>query len=858
MKKLTLFLVSTLILTTGYFLLQNQASTQTGYPDELLKPTGAGSAMDYWYAQRAYPSGKLPTDAYWRAFHSWQADRAGRGENEWTSIGPKNFGGRSLSLAFNPQNANTLWLGTASGGLWRSHSAGRGATAWHYVPTGFPILGVPAVATHPTDSNTIIIGTGEIYNPAAAGTNRVVWQTRGSYGLGLFKTNDGGNSWQQVLNKATADMHGVQTIKYNPVNSAIVFAGCSDGLYRSRDGGSNWNRVFTGTYVSDLAIHPTNTDTMIMALGNYNSSDRGIYRSTDGGTNWTNVTLRGGDYSGKVLLAIAPSQPNRVYASIGYGSPSEIWFSDDFGANWQAKPGIQYTYGWYAHDLAVNPSDPNQLVMGSVNSGRYNATTNQYDTTSYWFTWDFDATTPGGSEGPPYYAHADVHDIQYFPGSNNIVYLVTDGGIFISEDDGWSWGGHNGGLQCQQFYPTCSNSELDSLFYIGGLQDNATAIYEGNEGWRRIIGGDGACTAIDPQDDLHVFAGTQWRNVFVTTIGAQNGNFFRTLRSVSSRTDANFIAPLALCRTNPQVVYTGGDTIFKSTDGGFNWLPAGGGPFDNDRNATTIAISNQDCDVVYVSSSPIAQGNQLGQIISNPPAHMMKTNDGGNTWLNVTGSLPDRIAMDIEIHPTNDDSAYIVLGGYGSSHAYLTTDGGASWIDKGAGLPDVPFNTITMDPKNPLVLFAGCDLGAFVSYDGGTTWSDYSEGLQDATLVMDLSISRVNRKLRMATHGKGVLERDLPEALNTGYPDGLARDLKVFPNPVDQYVTVSFELEKSEEVELSLLGMDGKMIKKLQPANNLQAGKHNIQFDLTGLSTGNYLLEIRNSITVSSKKLIKN
>lgn len=851
-------LIAALLITVAATIFSNTLTpSEPDYPEALLKPTGAGAAMDYWYAQRAYPEGKLPTDAYWRAFHDWKYRRtATRGQNDWTAIGPKNFGGRSLSIAFNAQNPNTIWLGTASGGLWRSHTAGRGATAWEYIPTGFPVLGVPAVATHPTDSNTLIIGTGEIYNPEAAGTNRVVWQTRGSYGLGIFKSTDGGVTWQHVLNKVTADMHGVQIIRYNPNNASIVFAGCSDGLYRSIDGGDTWTRIFTGTYVSDLLIHPTQTDTMLMALGNYNSADRGIYRSTDGGTNWTNVTLAGGDYSGKTLLAFAPTNPNKVYASVGYGIPSDLWSSEDFGQSWQAKPGIVYNYGWYAHDLAVNPTNENEVVLGSVNSGIYNAVTNRYDTTAFWYTWSLDATPIGGPEGPSFYAHADVHDAQYFPGSTTTLYLATDGGIFISEDNGNTWGGHNGGLQVHQFYPTCSNSEQDSLFYIGGMQDNATTIYEGNESWRRVIGGDGACTAINPNDDNTVYAGTQWRNVFVSNNKAASRSFFRTLRSVSSRTDANFIAPLALCRNNPNVLYAGGDTIFKSIDGGFVWSPAGG-TFDNDRNATSITVSNQNCDVVYASSSPIAQGNILGQIINNPPANMMKTTNGGISWQNITNGLPDRITMDIELHPTNDDSAYIVLGGYGTSHIFLTTDGGNSWLDKGTGLPDVPFNTITMDPTDPLLLFAGCDLGAFVSYDGGDTWSDFSEGLLDATLVMDLSISRVNRKLRMATHGKGVFERDLPVQLVSGLADALTQELSVFPNPVEDRLNISFTLAQAERVTINLLSTDGRAVRSLQSAKSMTAGKQELTFAVDGLAAGAYLLELKGASGRSVTKIVK-
>lgn len=260
---------------------------------------------------------------------------------------------------------------------------------------------------------------------------------------------------------------------------------------------------------------------------------------------------------------------------------------------------------------------------------------------------------------------------------------------------------------------------------------------------------------------------------------------------------------------------------------------------------------------MYVSSSPISQGRMLGEIISNPPARMIKTVDGGNSWSNISGSLPDRITMDIELHPFNHDSLYIVLGGYGTSHIFLSTDGGRSWLDKGAGLPDVPFNTIAMDPENPLNLFAGCDLGAFVSYDGGDTWTDYSEGLEDATLVMDISISRVNRKLRMATHGKGVLQRALPPGSPSGIEGKFATAFEVYPNPVDNLIHIDLELAETETIELFLSGMDGKRIQHLQAMQPMRAGSHSLTFEIDEIPAGNYILELRSVSAVLSKKIPK-
>ena len=154
---------------------------------------------------------------------------------QWTAIGPKNFGGRTLCLAFNPQNAQTIYAGSAAGGLWKSYTGGTGANAWQPIPIGFPVIGIGAIAIDPNDSNTIYIGTGEVYNYQNTGTGFAIRTTRGTYGIGILKTTDGGITWTQTLPWQLSDLRGVQDIVINPQNTNTIFRVCR--YYRGVCGG---------------------------------------------------------------------------------------------------------------------------------------------------------------------------------------------------------------------------------------------------------------------------------------------------------------------------------------------------------------------------------------------------------------------------------------------------------------------------------------------------------------------------------------------------------------------------------------------------------------------------------------------
>lgn len=693
--------------------------TSTEAPSEGRYP-GAYEALSYWSAQRAYPDGSLGRDAWFRAwadFHTAReaqaAQRAG-GVPPWEAVGPKNTTGRMLCLAFNPQNPNTIWAGSASGGIWVTHSGGFGVQAWKYLPTGLPVLGVMSIAFHPQDSNIVYAGTGEVYNLDGAGNGAAYRSQRGTYGIGVIKSTDGGQTWTKSLDWSYDQERGVNQVRLDPRHPDTVWAATTEGLYRSTDAGANWTLALAVNQVVDVWPHAGDSDILLVTAGNFGSPGHGLYRSDDGGFSWVQiVTGVPSSFQGKALLGGAPSDPDRIYASFGHGfttsGPNASWLcrSDDGGLTWQIVNTTDYSQwqGWFSHDVAVHPYDADLCVAIGI---------------EVWRSADAGlslvkegvgglvlGTPPVGSdEGGPDYVHADCHDVVWHPTDGDVVYVATDGGVFRSDDQGFTWRTVNGGMQTTQFYNGTSTAGWDSLFFIGGLQDNSTVTWSGNGAWTRHIGGDGSWTAAHPANPQVWYASWQGLNILRSTDAGYTWNPL----SVPSSGATCFIAPYVLSPSDPAVMYAGRDVVYKSVDGGSNWFAPDPAPLDFNP-ALAMAVSPTDEDVVYVATAPLYTRG-----------HVFSTTDGGLSWTDITGDLPDRYLTDLEVSPHDPQVVFVTLSGFGSSHLYRSTDGGASWENLGADLPDVPGQAIAVDPAFPGHVYYGNDLGVWSSTDAGITW----------------------------------------------------------------------------------------------------------------------------------------
>ena len=587
------------------------------------------------------------------------------------------------------------------------------------------------------------------------------------------------------------------------------------------------SRILNKIYVTDIAINPSNTNQLVVSVGNLTNTDKGIYRSTNGGTSWTKITSGlPSSFQGFIRLDNVAASANMIIASVGRsaGSLDELYRSTDFGNSWSILSNsnhCNYQF-WFAHDVAINPSNTNQLIMGGVPLYRYDISTT-------------DQASIGG-------VHADIHDIEFDPSNNNFVYVACDGGMYKSSNGGASFSMINGGLQAVQFYASFAVSPSNPNVMIGGLQDNGVVRYNGS-GWTSVAGGDGGPCAFHPTNSNIVLASNDARRVLRSTNG---GSSFGTevLESWAFSADSRtaFMAPMAISKSNPSVMYVASDNLHKSTTSGTagswnGYSPGAATSYIEAQHKTAIAlaVSATNANKLYVSTSPFAQyDNDVNSLYVNTPPNVFKSINGGAGFVNIKGTLPDRFVMDFAISPTNDDSVWIVLGGYGTPHVYATADGGSTWTSMGPALPDVPHNAIVLDPVNPSVIYVGNDLGVYMSPDNGITWYDFNNSLWDATLVMDLAVT-ANNKLVAATHGKGAFISDMYAAglpvtlINfSGFNEGDHNILKWITAHEEN--VLHFELQRSDN------GIDFQPIRVI-PAINSITGSSYAQKDIPSWKT---------------------
>ena len=728
------------------------------------KQSGAWHAFQWWYTQRAMPFELLPQGGYEKASrylkYSMRKERSisGLSPEPWSSLGPTNIGGRVLAIAIDPTDPDIIWAGSASGGLWKSITAGEGTNAWTYINTGYNTISVSAVALDPLNPSIIYIGTGEIshYRRPLVGTPGA----RASYGMGVLKSTDGGTAWNQTsLTWTFPEITAVQKIIINPQNPQTLFAATSEGVFKSTDGGTSWIQTPTPIMAMDVIMSPADTSTLFSSHGNLNSSPvPGLYKTTNAGFTWTK--LAGGlptSNFGRTSLSISASAPTTVYAGIADAASSGLlglYRTTDNGITWTLRTTENYmgSQGWYDNVIAAHPQNPDTIYC----AGLY-----------------IHKTTDGGTNLPiiDYSVHVDHHAITFHPSDSRIVYFGTDGGVYKTTDGGETFIDCNGGFVTTQFYPGFANAFDDTTIGLGGLQDNGTLKYTGSGTWDQIFGADGGWCAIDPTDPNIMYFEYQWLNLYKSINGGLSSTRITTGLPTGS-TNANFIPPFVLSPSNTQILYAGSKNVYKTTTGGNLWFSANGEATLNGTNIACIGMS-------YTSHDTVIACTGTGAFGATPLFEIFLSINGGLSWTNVTyrlngtDSLPNRYPTDIEFDPVNSRKAYLTYSGYGTPHVFMTEDLAQSWTDISNNLPDLPHQAIVVDPESPENIYVGTDLGVFHSSTGGSVWEEYSTGIPPA-MVLDLTISRNNGKLRASTFGNGVYERPLFRipTLSLTIPDG--------------------------------------------------------------------------------------
>ncbi len=842
MKKRSLTGIALLVSSTllAFFVWPGIFSNESGASTEkIIQKTGAWESMQFINTARAYPEQDIPPGAYTEANLFYknnfgaQESRSRITASSWYSLGPTNIGGRTLSIAIDPFDSDIVWLGSASGGLWKSTTGGLGANAWSYVPTGYPVLGISCIAMPPNNPSVMYIGTGETYSYGTSVNGLLERPTRGSVGMGILKSTDGGNTWSPSLDWQYQQKRGVWDIQINPLDPNIVYAATTEGIYKTSDAGANWTQVFHEIMVMDLLLDPLDTNYIYAGVGNAGSPNSGIYRSSDGGTNWTRLSagLPPTGNTGRITLDINKQNHNSLIALVAdLYSTIGIYNSRDKGNTWTPINGLTeiVSYqGWYSKGLYMSDIDSNWVYFGGV--------------------WLFKSEMNGDFPNllaNTYDVHADIHDIvssAYDPGR---LYILTDGGLYRSDNFGNTFYPCTDGYVTSQAY-IGSVSHQDENIMLAGLQDNGTVLYTGSPYWEPVIGGDGAFNAIDPNTDQVMYGSYQYLNLVKSW--DQGFTFHDILDHPASSFGGNnvaFVAPLALSPSNSSILYAACDSMHRSNDGGDNWYFTNNDLLDGGNVALCIAVSSTNPDSIYVATAP-------GDL---RPMHVQRSGDGGSSFTDISNGLPNRYPRDITVDPRDSRIVYVAFSGFGAGHLFKSVDSGSNWTDISTSLPDIPFHCITLDELHPDTVFAGSDLGAFVSVDAGISWDGLNLGLPSGVMVFDLVYSSFDHSLVAFTHGNGVYRNNLI-SLPVGISAASAQtsfELNLINNSVRDWL--HFRINASGSMHCSIYDSEGKIVhdESLEHSNESTE-----EFYLSKLSPGIYFLSVENRGRIQTRKFIK-
>ena len=873
MKKIfKLFSVIAAVALLTFLFTQHNKSNVTDLSDnkDINEEKESGGAADYFQFEnemRAFPNKEIPSDKFFKAFEysksSIKEFDNGDSPTQWTSIGPNNIGGRSLCIAINPADTSMLFMGSASGGLWKSTTGGIGANAWTYVETGYPSLAASYIAIDSANPNIMYLATGENYGYQYSKNGLDIRVTRGMYGIGILKTTDAGATWTKSLDWSYNNERGVWRVVMNPKNHNVLYAATSEGVYKSNNAGGTWTQVLNYLMVMDLKINPADTATVYISIGDLSidvpNANVGIYKTSNSGGTWTK--LAGGlpaSWSGKASLDLVPGTPGTIFASIG-NDPNQgtsylgLWASTDGGATWTQK--VNYTslmtnQGWYNNAFIVKPGDPNSFLIGNLDVYRStNGGATLPTKMSDWQGWNTGATPPGQPESSSSnFSHADQHFFAVNPRDPNKFYSITDGGLYRSNDFGTTYYSCNGGYVTTQFYNGFGNSPTDTNYAIGGLQDNRAAFYQGTTAWYKTFQGDGFWCAVNQTSPSIVYTEYSYGDISRSNNGGVSWSDIAP-PGTGSESSCCFVAPYICCRSNPSIIYAGNTAIYRSANGGSSWA----GPYGSFSGAKVLTIDGSATftDTVYCGTIPVSGGAN---------ATIWKTTNG-TTWNNVGSGLPIAYPTDIHVNPNNSMDVYVTFSGFGNPHVFRSSNGGGAWQNITGNLPDVPHESIVIDPLYTQNIYVGNDLGVYFSTNNGVTWYSYNGGMPYA-LVFDLTIVYPNRHIRATTHGHGVYERSLVQnpvaitPIGTSVPKSFNL-YQNYPNPFNPETKIKFDVPQKGNVPVRIVVFDvnGKQVRELVN-RNMNAGSYELSFDASGISSGIYFYKLTAGDFVSTKKMI--
>lgn len=779
--------------------------------------------------------------------------------SDWSPFGPyalpgnltgymQNGIGRINCIAFHPTNPSIYFVGVAQGGVWKTTNNG---VSWTPLTDNLPIDRISDIAIDPTNPNTMYISVCDFeYIDVALNIDGRKRNTH--YGLGVYKTIDGGLSWTPTglsFQLTDGDASLIRKVIINSTNSNKLVACGASGMYTSSNAGVTWTHTLDSLFW-DLVQDPVNPNTLYAASGWLAGSGKGfagIYKSLDFGTTWTMLPtgIPGTGIVQRLKLAIAPSDNNFIYAAAvddqdgSYG----IYKSTDAGTSWTyINPGVNMLeggdgtssggQGTYDLGFTVNPINKNILYIGGVNIWGSEDGGNTFNPASYWML----------NFGPT--LHGDIHFMATNP-ITNAFFVCSDGGLYRTNAiTTQTWTAATGGTPWPTGWTTISNGMNITSFYrlsssrnatgrvVAGAQDNATFYYDGSS-WNTLFGGDGMDNYLDPLDDNTVIGSSQFGSFYVSNDGGLSTT--GAIVDINNET-GEWTAPIIADYNNYGTLYAGFKNINKSTDNGISWnsltaLPANG-IYNNEICA--MAVANTNSNFIYAA--------RRIRFEYNSPSGMYKTIDGGTSWTEITAGLPDTLYYtSLDVSRTNANTAYVSMAGFvASEKVYKTSDGGNTWQNISYNLPNIPVNCIKTIPGNNHVI-AATDLGVYILDSISHSWTSISSGLPNV-IVTDIEFNTVLDKIYISTFGRGIWENTL-SSLTLGITDKktIEPEIELTPTLNNGSFTIRLLNENmfNDLFDLEVTDITGKLVYKTALTGKLSYN------ETLGLPSGMYFAKIK-------------
>ncbi len=687
------------------------------------------------------------------------------------NIGPSGMSGRVTTIDAVNSNNDIIYVGAASGGVWKTENGG---TTWAPVFDEQPDLNIGTIAIQQSNPSVVWVGTGE-GNPR----NSI------SLGSGIYKSLDGGKTWKHMGLEKTVCIH---RILIDPTNPNVVYAGAignpygehpERGVYKTTDGGETWNRVLhtnDTSGIADLAMDPSNPNKLLAAMWqhrrtpwSFNSGGKGsgLFMTLDGGRSWKKLGKENGIPEGdlgRIGLAFSASQPSRVYAMIE-ATKNGLYKSDDGGFKWElvnSDPAYVTTRSFYFQDIRVDPQNENRLyslyqpIAMSEDAGK-----------------TFRIIAPNEK------IHADHHAMWISPTNPSFILEGGDGGLAMSHDKGKTWKFEEQ-LAFGQFYHINVDNEMP-YHVMGGLQDNGSwwgpsyTLVNGpipNSAWQDVNGGDGFDVAPDPEDANWVYSMSQGGELSKYNIATgERARIQPPAPDLKTRLRFNWNAALALDPLDPKTVYYGSQFLHKSSNKGLTWEVISPDLTTNNKEqqkqdengGLSIDITGAENYTTILTIAPSFK--QKGVIwVGTDDGNVQLTQDGGTTWTNFRGKIPGLPAgawiPQVRASQYNAAEAFVVANDYrrGDFRPYIfrTKDFGKTWTKMldGSNIKGYAL-CVLQDPVEPNLIFAGTEHGLWISFDNGNSFEQFKNDYPSVS-TYDLAIQEREADLCIATFGRSL------------------------------------------------------------------------------------------------------